>query len=321
MISINKFRATDEQFRELSRIENLINHDFIVHPDDTKNDWKNRNKSLANDKLLLYNNDTLIGNLNYSQGRDGNSMTAEYSLYLDPIYNNKGYRSLLYKKMLEEVRRFRCNKIITTIYEHVNYKEHKKILVKNGFKLAQTNREYSCDIRKINFKKYYPLIQRLESKGIKLYDSKKEMKDWENHYIKLEELSWIYGKDVPMPKGIEREREPFKEFMKDQIDYEKNYYGVEIIAVKDNKYIGSTDLDVFYKSEPHKAWTGSLGVLKEFRRIGVATAIKIKALEILFKNGITKVMTDNEINNPMYKINEKLGFRTEPFSLDYIKDM
>ena len=101
-----------------------------------------------------------------------------------------------------------------------------------------------------------------EKKGIKLFDSKEEMKNWNNHYIKLEELSWIYGQDVPMPDGIHREREPFNLFMKDQIDYEKNYYGTEIVAVKDEQYIGSTDLEVFYKSEPKKAWTGSLGVLK-----------------------------------------------------------
>lgn len=321
MISFKSFNATDMQFKELTRVANLVNHNFIIHPKDAKNNWVTRDKRRVSNKLLLYSGDSLIGNLNYNQGLDENSKTVEYTLYLDPDYNNKGYRSLLYKNMLVEVSRFSCNKIITTIYEHPNYKEHKKILAANGFILTQTNREYSCDIRKINFKKYYPLIKSLEKKGIKLFDSKEEMKNWNNHYIKLEELSWIYGQDVPMPDGIHREREPFNLFMKDQIDYEKNYYGTEIVAVKDEQYIGSTDLEVFYNSEPKKAWTGSLGVLKEFRRMGIATAIKIKALEILFKKGITQVMTDNEINNPMYKINENLGFVKEPFSMDYIKDI
>ena len=45
-----------------------------------------------------------------------------------------------------------------------------------------------------------------------------------------------------------------------------NIYGTEIIAVMDGKYIGSTDIEVYYKTEPHKGWTGGLGVLKEFRR-------------------------------------------------------
>jgi GNAT superfamily N-acetyltransferase len=91
------------------------------------------------------------------------------------------------------------------------------------------------------------------------------------------------------------------------------------VAVLDGKYIGSTDLRVYPKAEPQKAWTGGLGVLKEFRRKGIATALKIKAIESLIKKGITEIRTDNEENNPMYKINVALGFEPVPFSLEYMK--
>ena len=319
MIEIKKFTETDFEFKELARIDNLVNHDSIDHPDDDKNDWYNRDRSLIRDRLLLYKESKLIGVIYYSQGRDGNNRTCFYTLNLNPEYNNNGYRLLLYNTMLKEVKKFNCNMIHTSIYKHSNYKEHKRLLDKENFTLVQTNREYSCDIRKIDFIKYKALIKRLELDGIKFYDSKNEMKDYPNHYKKLEELCWIYGQDIPMPKGIDREREPFEKFLKDQAHYEKNYYAVEIIAVKNDKYIASTDLEFYPKSEPHKAWTGSLGVLKKYRRKGIATALKIKAFQKLLKKGINEVRTDNELNNPMYKINEKLGFRPVPFSLDYSK--
>ena len=107
--------------------------------------------------------------------------------------------------------------------------------------------------------------------------------------------------------------------MKHQIDFETNYYGAEIVAVHKGNYIASTDLSIYPKSEPYKAWTGGLGVLKEYRRKGIATALKIKAIETLLKKGVTDVRTDNEENNPMYKINVALGFKPVPFSLDYLK--
>ena len=71
----------------------------------------------------------------------------------------------------------------------------------------------------------------------------------------------------------------------------------------------------------HKGWTGGLGVIREFRRKGIATALKIKAIEALLKKGITEIRTDNEENNPMYKINVALGFKPVPFSLEYIKEL
>lgn len=321
MITIKNFTETDLEFKELARIDNLVNHDSINHPDDDKNDWKIRDKSLIRNRLILYNDNKIIGVLYYSQGRDGNNRTCFYTLHLDPAYNNNGYRKLLYNKMLVNVKVFNCTKLHTSIYDHPNYSEHKKLLIKEGFKLVQTNREYSCDIRKINFKKYKSLISNLELKGIKFLDSKNEMLHFTNHYQKLEELCWIYGQDIPMPEGIERERDPFNEFVKRQVNYEKNYYAVEIIAVKNNRYIASTDLEYYPKVEPHKAWTGSLGVIKKFRRMGIATALKIIAFEKLLKKEIYEVRTDNEINNPMYRINESLGFIPVPFNLDYSKEI
>ena len=52
------------------------------------------------------------------------------------------------------------------------------------------------------------------------------------------------------------------------------------------QYIGATDIEVYPKAEPSKGWTGGLGVLREFRRKGIATALKIKAMEKLLEKGI-----------------------------------
>ena len=123
------------------------------------------------------------------------------------------------------------------------------------------------------------------------------------------------------PDGLEPTRMPFDQWKKVCLNVYNNYYGVDIVAVKDGQYIGSTDIEVFPKSEPHKGWTGGLGVIREFRRKGIATALKIKAIEALLKKGITEIRTDNEESNPMYKINVALGFQPVPFRLDYKKKL
>ena len=60
MIEIRQFGATDLEFENLTRISNLINHDSIDHPDDEKNSWEIRDKSLIKDRLLLYESNELI---------------------------------------------------------------------------------------------------------------------------------------------------------------------------------------------------------------------------------------------------------------------
>ena len=319
MLKIKKFTETDLEFRELARIDNLVNHDSIDHPDDDKRDWGIRDKSLIRDRLLLYKDKILVGAMYYSQGREKNKRATFFTLNIDPEYNTHESRELLFNQMLEEIKLFDSNKIITGVYDHPNYDLVKQFLIDKNFKLVQTNREYSCDIKKINIDKYQSLIKKLESEGIKFYDSKEEMKDWPNHYKKLEELTWTYHQDFPIPNGVKHTRTPFEQAMKIQKDFEQNYYGTEIVAVKDVRYIGSTDLEVYYKSEPHKAWTNGLGVLKDYRRRGIATALKIKAIEKLIEKGVTEIRTDNEENNPMYKINVALGFEPVPFSLEYMK--
>jgi RimJ/RimL family protein N-acetyltransferase len=321
MIKIKKFNATNIEFKELARIDNLVNHDSIDHPDEDKDSWKIRDKSLIRDRLLLYKNEILVGAMYYSQGRDENIRTTFFTLNIDPDFNTQECRELLYNRMLKEIKLFNSNKIFTGVYDHPNYHLCQQFLIENNFKLLQTNREYSCDIRDINIEKYQPLIKKLELEGIKFYDSKEEMRTWPEHYKKLEELEWSYSQDFPIPEGVKHTRVPFEQFIKNQIDYEKNSYGIEIIAVKDGKYIGSTDLSIFPKSEPHKAWTEGLGVLKNFRREGIATALKIKAIERLLNKGVIEVRTDNEENNPMYKINVALGFKPVPFSLEYMKEI
>ena len=319
MLKIQNFKATNQEFKAIVKIYNLISHDDIADYTETKNRWKIRDKTLKSDKLLLYYNNKVIGYLAFVNGRNENSQTFFFNILLDPKYSNLNYREKLYQEMLLKINNFRVTKIHSDVWEHKNYKSHHNFLIKHSFKCVQTNKESFCKIKEINLDNYRPLIKKLERDGIKLFDSKYELNKNSDHYKKLEELSWQYAQDFPIPDGISHTREPFKQFLKEQIYFESNEYGIELVAVKNNKYIAATDISVNHKSQPSVGWTGSLGVLREYRRKGIATALKVKAIDLLIKKGITEIRTDNEENNPMYQINIKLGFKPAPSQLDYLK--
>ena len=321
MAEIKNFTETDIEFEEVARIYSLVSHDDKDHPDDIKDAWKIRDKNLIRDRLFLYREEKVIGYLGYGQGRDENQHNCYFNIYLDPNFNGNEYRQQLYDQMLQEVQAFNCKRLYMSIYEHSNYDESKNLLNCNGFKNDFKIRESSLNLGSVVLNEYSSLLGKLDSKGIQFYDAKNEMKDFPDHYKKLEELMWNYFQDMPMPEGTTHTRMPFSQFIKYQNRFEKKLYGIQIIATVGEKYIGATEIYVKSKSDPRKAWTGSLGVLRKYRRQGIATALKVKAFEKLHEKGVKTVRTDNEENNPMYLINVALGFTPEPYCLEYQKEI
>ncbi len=58
--------------------------------------------------------------------------------------------------------------------------------------------------------------------------------------------------------------------------------------------------------------TGFTGVERDWRRKGLATALKLHAIEWALNEGYKYIRTDNGSNNPMYRLNLKLGFTPRP---------
>ena len=69
------------------------------------------------------------------------------------------------------------------------------------------------------------------------------------------------------------------------------------------------------------ASTGHTGVARSHRRKGIATALKVVALESARQLGIKFVVTGNEENNPMLQLNLRLGFRQIHVTRTYQKTL
>ena len=65
--------------------------------------------------------------------------------------------------------------------------------------------------------------------------------------------------------------------------------------------------------------SGLTGVRSQYRRVGLATALKCKSLEAAKHLGAKRVQTSNEENNPMYQLILQLGFRPRPAEVDWKK--
>ena len=66
---------------------------------------------------------------------------------------------------------------------------------------------------------------------------------------------------------------------------------------------------------------GFTAVRREYRRYGIATALKLRAIAFGQAYGAAAMVTDNEENNPMYQINLRLGFQPRPAKLAFQKEI
>ncbi|MBE2224121.1 MAG: GNAT family N-acetyltransferase [Anaerolineae bacterium] len=58
--------------------------------------------------------------------------------------------------------------------------------------------------------------------------------------------------------------------------------------------------------------TGVTTVRREYRRRGIATALKVHIIRFAQENGVQEIFTGNDSQNPMYQLNLKLGFKSQP---------
>lgn len=153
--------------------------------------------------------------------------------------------------------------------------------------------------------------------GIEIFNilemQKREPDTWQSI---LHELCWELDQDVPNP---ERPEKPTLEhFIKMELEGEGFIPEGWYVAHNGSEYVGITML---FKNDmiPDKLWTGLTGVTRKARRKGIATALKVTAIEFARSYGAQRIETDNEENNPMFQINLKLGFVPIPAWINFEK--
>lgn len=111
-------------------------------------------------------------------------------------------------------------------------------------------------------------------------------------------------------------KEHWRQFNEDQL-YDPD---VSFVAVCDGEYAAYTSL---YQSpsDPGLYWTTLTGTRRNYRRRGLATALKAKAVETVRSLGGTRIRTDNDPRNPMYRINVDFGFESLPDLMTYRKSV
>lgn len=176
----------------------------------------------------------------------------------------------------------------------------------NGFKRGIVNPVSALDTKTFSFETYEPRLRLAREAGYSLMSVPEFAALFPEDWIqRLYEFDMELSKDVPMSEPFESI--PFETFEKITLSEVTNLEAYWV-AMNDGVVAGQTQMNPNL-ADTTKAGTGLTGVRRQFRRQGLATALKATAIRWAQERGIRTIFTDNEENNPMYHLNLDLGYR------------
>jgi GNAT superfamily N-acetyltransferase len=241
---------------------------------------------------------------------------GKFFIHVDvhPRWQRRGIGSRMYRFLRTELEPFEPSKLVSWTKE--NQKGGLRFLRKRGFRQIFREPVSRLDSSAFDVADFLPRLDRVARDGIKittLQELSATDPDWKR---KLYELEWECLQDVPTPDPFTKR--PFDQFEKRTLGAPTLLPEAWFVAVDGDDYVG---LSVLWRNlaDDHLLETGLTGVIRSYRRRGVATAMKVRAIQYAQTHGEAIIETDNHEDNPMFQLNLQLGFVPQPAHLGFEK--
>lgn len=317
-MNIRPFNPTDAEYEAIVAVETA------AFPQDPRSvaDWKHRDKHRNKDHFYqryVCERDGVIGMVGWLGIPYWRYQPGKYFFkwYTHPDWATESFEAQMYAFFAERLQEQGATKIDTS------WREDKvarvQLLQANGFEIVMRYPISHLTIADFDFDAYSEMPAYIESLGLRVYtltDLQQRDPDW---LTKLHDLDWAVAQDIPTPDPLTRI--PLETFQK-KFSHPTFHGDVWHIATHTSEdgtigeYVGLSNL---WLGQRDKIYTGLTGTRREWRRKGVATYLKVCAIRSAQAQGATVIETENEENNPMFLLNQQLGFEPRPAYIDLQK--
>ena len=234
------------------------------------------------------------------------------TVQVHPEAQNQGIGSALYDFLLDELRPRKPTKLVSFTRE--NREVAIRFLQQRGFKQVMRIPVSRLESSTFDAGRFAQKLERVADSGIAIKTLQELSADDADWRRKVYELEWECVQDVPSTDPLTKQ--PFEQFEKRTLGNPSLLPDAWLVAVDGDHYVG---LSVLWKNlaTDRLLETGLTGVVRSHRRQGIATAMKVRAIQYAQAHGGAAIETDNEENNPMFQLNLQLGFEPQPAYLDF----
>jgi GNAT superfamily N-acetyltransferase len=307
MTNIRPFEQTEADYQALVDLEKAIwpeNHPSVA-------EWQHYDSTIEPryfwERWMIDGDDGLIAYGNCSETwwsyRPGK---YRVDVWVHPDFERQGLGTKIYDHLMERLAARDLKPNWLTSNARDTKPQAIRFLEKRDYQAVMRWVSSELQLTNVNPAAYEPLFQKLEQTGIQVKTVAELSQTDANWQRKIYDLDWACAQDEPQPDALTQE--PLEKYVKQYFEGPSFWPEGWFIAVaNDEHYVGLTALEK-NDDEPEKLGSGFTGVLRDYRRRGVATALKVRAIQLAQTVGAASIKTGNEENNPMYQLNLSLGF-------------
>jgi GNAT superfamily N-acetyltransferase len=231
-----------------------------------------------------------------------------YKLFLiiEPQWLRRGIGELLLSRLTNDL--CEVGAVTVTFQDYESSNDMQELLKAHGFLETMVVLDLRLDLAEARFEDSSTTIDRVKSHGISISTLHQERQNDPRYIEKLYELTSTLELDDPArdpfspPSYYEREA---KLWLEQPYVLQHGYF----IAKHGDDYVGITNLNRI-DAVPDAISVGFTGVKRAYRRQGIATALKVSAIEWAKEQNYKTIWSQNQaVHSSLLKLNETLGFR------------
>ncbi len=313
---IRPFNYSDADYQALADISNAVWPDRPSVPQATKENDKRRDPKYYLQRLVVESDGEMIASVIYGES-EWTHVPGKFfiGMQVHPDHQRKGIGTALYDHVMEDLAE--RDPTIFECHAREDRSEGMSFLEKRGYKRTLRDQMSELAVADFDPAPFAWTAGRMAEIGVEMrtvVELEADGVDWKREMWELEhELM----QDVPTDDPITKQ--PFERWVT-WLTHPGFIPEAHFIAIVDGRFVGVTSL---WRSlaEKDKLHTALTGVVRGLRRKGIATALKVRAVEFARDQEARVIRTENEENNPMYDLNVRLGFRPVPAWWTYRKEL